>query len=54
MLTAGGIPVSARTVARMVDRGEIAAVRPGRYRRILKTTIEDFLNTGIDTTDKVD
>jgi excisionase family DNA binding protein len=50
MLTAGGFPVSARTVARMVDRGEIAAVRPGRYRRILKTTVEDFLARGIDTT----
>ena len=53
IMTAAGYPVSGRTVARMCARHEIASVRPGagRYHKILRTTVDDFLRLTIDTKD---
>ena len=55
-MTAAGLPVSARTVARWIDDGRLPGIRPGSragsHRRVLRTTVEDFLLKNIDKSDE--
>lgn len=49
IMTASGYPVSGRTVARMLDAGTLAGLRVGTHRRILRTTVDDYLSEHLDS-----